>query len=204
MSPEKKLTIGLTGLLGSGKTTAARQFERLGCAVISADKLDREVLGLPGVIEQIERWWGSNMLDGQGRVDRAALGRVILKDKAQLQKLVNVVHPLIRQREQELMEQYHNDPASKAIVREVPWLFETNQQNHCDAVVLVVADDEVRRERISRTRNWAPEKIKRIEDFNLALDIKKKMSDYILPNNSTITDLNKQVAQLLFLILKNV
>ena len=204
MSGEKKVIIGLTGLVGSGKTTVARQFERLGCAVISADRLDREVLGLPRVIEQIERWWGPQMLDGQGRVDREAIGRVILKDEAELKRLVSVVHPLIRQREQELLEQYQHDPEVKAIVLEAPWLFETDQHQRCDVVILVLADEAVRRERISQTRGWPPEKIKRIEGFNTELDLKIKMSDYILPNNSGITDLNTQVAELLLLILKNV
>jgi len=176
----------------------------LGFAVISADRLDREVLGLPRVIEQIERWWGPQMLDGQGRVDREAIGRVILKDESELKRLVSVVHPLIRQREQELLEQYQHDPEVKAIVLEAPWLFETDQHKRCDVVVFVLADEAVRRERISQSRGWGPEKINRIEGFNAGLDMKIKMSDFILPNNSGITNLNAQVAELLLQILKNV
>lgn len=204
MGVERKVIIGLTGSVGSGKTTVTRQFERLGCAGISADKLDREILGQPGVIAQIESWWGRHILNGQGRVDRDALGRIILNDNAQLKKLVTLVHPLIKQREQELIERYQQDQTVKAIVLEVPFLFESGKQKDCDVVVLVLADKAVRWQRITQKRGWDSEKIKRVEKFHAASDIKEKMSDHILRNNSTISDLNDQVAELFPLILQNV
>ena len=203
MGDKKKLIIGLTGPTGSGKSTLARQFERLGCAVISADKLNHEVLGLPKVIRQIESWWGSHMLDSAGRIDREAVGRLVFEDEAELKKLTNLVHPLIEARERSLIEHYNCQPGTKAIVLDVPLLFETGQNKWCEAVILVLADEGVRQARLSEKRNWGPEKLKKVENFQLALDMKVKMSDYIVRNNSTITDLNNQVAELLSQIITN-
>ena len=87
---------------------------------------------------------------------------------------------------------------------EIPVLFETKQQNQCDVVVLVLADDELRRQRVCQNRGWSMEKIKKVESFYLAQEVKMTMSDYIVHNDATIADLNEQVAQILPLILNNV
>jgi len=196
--------IGITGPIGSGKSTAAAQFARLGCALINADKLNHEILTQPQVIERISRWWGPDLLNAEGKIDREALGSIVFADEAALKQLTDLVHPLIAQREKELIRAYQQDPAIAAVVLDVPLLFESGQDKWCDFVIFIQSEAHLRLERL-KNRRWSAEKIKKIKkwgNFQLALDKKAKMSDHILRNNSGICDLTKQVVELYSKILE--
>ena len=200
---EKSPIIGLTGGVGCGKSTVAGQFERLGCAVISADELNHDIIGLPKVVRQIQQWWGQRMLDDQGRIDRGAVGRVVFEDESELKKLTDLVHPLVELRERELLERYIAAPTVRAVVLDVPLLIEVGQDKWCDTIIFVEADEHIRQERVWQKLGWGPEKRKKVEKLQLGLDIKAKMADYTLRNNSTISDLYNQVAKTLSLILNS-
>ena len=200
---EKSPIIGLTGGVGCGKSTVARQFERLGCAVISADELNHDVIGLPKVVQQIQQWWGQRMLDGQGRIARGAVGRVVFEDESELKKLTDLVHPLVELRERELLEVYVADPAVRAVVLDVPLLIEVGQDKWCDTIVFIEADEHIRQERVRQKLGWGPEQRKKVEKLQLGLDIKAEMADYTLRNNSTISDLYDHVVKTLSLILNS-
>ena len=193
--------IGITGRLGSGKSTVAQEFARLGCALIDADKINHEILTRPEVIDQIHRWWGPAVLDSQGKIDRNALGSIVFADEMALKQLTDLVHPLIAQREKELIGKYRQDSAIAAVVLDVPLLFESGQDKWCDFVIFVEADDHIRLERVTK-RRWTSEKIKNIENLNLALDNRAKMADHTVRNNSGILDLTKQVVELYSKILE--
>ena len=191
-----KAVIGLAGAIGSGKSTVAGELAKLGCAVIDADVLNHEILQETPVREQLQQWWGRAITDEHGQIDREALGRIVFNDPSQLKKLTDLVHPLIERRQAQLMAEYQGNPGIKAIVLDIPLLFEVGQNRLCDAVVFVQVDENLRTERLGK-RGSDPEQTKKAENLQFALDMKAKMSDYKVQNNSSIPCLAMQIARLL-------
>ncbi|RRD06993.1 dephospho-CoA kinase [Arachnia propionica] len=129
------MRIGLTGGIASGKSTVARELERLGAHVIDADVLAREVVepGTRGLEEVVERF-GTGVLGPDGSLDRAALGDIVFSDAAARSDLNAIIHPRVRERAREL------EAAARPgalIVHVIPLLVETGQVDSFDAVVVV-------------------------------------------------------------------
>lgn len=197
MSEAHKLVIGVVGGIGSGKSTVAEQFGRLGCAVISADKLNHEVLARRDVVAKLRDWWGDQVLDNQGNINRQVLGSIVFNDSEALKRLTDLTHPLIAQRQSELIGTYQNDCGVKAIVLDVPLLYEVGQAGLCDVVVFVDSRPSLRAERVEKRLGWEKKRLKKAENFQISLDKKAEMSDYTLYNNSGIPELADQVTKLL-------
>jgi dephospho-CoA kinase len=200
---KSKPIIGLCGGVGAGKTTVAHEFAKLGCAVVNADELNHEVLNRRDVQEKLTGWWGEKILDEKGKIDRKSLGNIVFEDNAEMKRLTDVVHPLIAERQKELMAQYQRDPKVKAVVLDVPLLFEVGQDSWCDCVVFVEVSEKVRRERLEQTRGWTAERIKKVENLQFALDKKVEISEYRLNNDCSIPDLAEQVAKVFSRILES-
>lgn len=139
--------IGLTGGIGSGKSTAAARFASLGAVVIDADQLAREVVsvGTPGLDRVVSRF-GGEILRPDGSLDRPALGRLVFDDPAALADLNAIVHPLVAERSAELMAAAGPDAV---VVYDVPLLVENNLAAGFDAVVVVEAPLELRLARLA-------------------------------------------------------
>jgi len=201
----KKPIIGLAGGIGAGKSTVAEEFRKIGCAVISADKINHEVLSRPDIIQNINRWWGkkAKIVKPDGQIDCEVLGWIVFDNGNLLKQLTDLLHPLIFQREKELLQTYQKDPEVVAIVLDIPLLFEAGQDKLCDFVVFVRADEALRYERLRQKRGWDAEKIKKIENFQISLDKKAKKSEYTVDNNSGIPTVSSQVKKVLSTILNN-
>ena len=200
-SEKTKPIIGLLGAPGSGKTTVADQLQQLGCAIIRADAINHELLRCPAVIERVSNIFGHAILTAAGQIDRKRLGDIVFADPIALKKLTDLLHPLVLQEEKQLLDAYRQDQNVKAIVLDVPLLIETGQDKWCHTLIYVAADKEVRANRLKSTHGWDSEKIKNVENAQLALDIKAQMPDYTLYNNSSISDLARQTDEVLSLIL---
>jgi dephospho-CoA kinase len=187
-----KPIIGLTGGIGSGKSTAAAIFRDLGAAVIDADRLNHEELNCPEVIGELCRWWGQRVVGADGRADRAAIRRIVIHDDSQRERLERLVHPRIEQRRRELMAGFQDDPAIRAVVWDAPLLHEAGLAEQCDCLVFVEAGQGARLKRV-RQRGWTAEDLERFERSQWPLDTKKDRADYRIANNSDIADLRRQV-----------
>ncbi|KPK76747.1 MAG: hypothetical protein AMJ79_05605 [Phycisphaerae bacterium SM23_30] len=194
--PKNKPIIGLTGGPGAGKTTVARQFQKLDCAVIDADEINHQVLAHPEVTRQLVQWWGEDILAPNGQVDREAVGQIVFEDARKLKKLTDMVHPLIAERVKKLIESYQGDSQVAAVVLDVPLLLEAGYEIGCDLVVFVAADEAIRRRRLMQIRGWEAEKVKKIENMQLSLDSKAKKADFIVYNNSDISVLASQIEKI--------
>lgn len=192
-----KPVIGLMGGPGSGKSTVARCFAELGCAVIDADYLAHEALKDPEVMRQIKSQWGEGVLDQNGAVDRSALGRVVFADPAALAELERIVHPRVH-RERLLKRRRHQaDESVPAIVEDCPLLLESGIDQDCDALVFVDSPDEIRLERVCESRGWDAAELKKRDSRQQPLDTKRQAADYVISNDQDLAHVHEQVRNVL-------
>jgi dephospho-CoA kinase len=136
--------IGLTGGVGAGKSEALRAFERLGAETISTDEVVHELLRTPELRGRLIDRWGDEIAP-RGEIDRARVAEIVFQSPEELEWLESEIHPLVGAR---VVEWAGGLPADATIaVVEVPLLFESGMDDLFDAVVSVVAPDELRRER---------------------------------------------------------
>lgn len=202
MDKNKKI-IGLTGGIGSGKTTVARQFRELNCPVIDADELNHHVLTRPEIVKHLVLLWGEEILTQDGTINRNAVGKIVFEDVRELKKLTELVHPLIFERTKALIESYQGDSQVAAIVLDIPLLLEAGYERWCDYVIFIDIDEEIRHQRLSKNRGWDREKIKKVENLQIPLDKKAKKADFIICNNSSIPDLAQQINNILTTVLES-
>lgn len=195
--------IGLLGGAGAGKSSVAREFAKLGCGVISADAINHQVQQQTEVIEKIRGFWGEEVLDETGSINRKALGNIVFHDKAELKKLTNLVHPLIEIEEKALIERHQKAPEITAIVLDIPLLLENGLESWCNKLVFVECDEESRLERLRENKGWDEEKQKKVENLQISLDTKEKISDYKVKNYSKKKDLAQQITRLYSEIIEN-
>ena len=149
------LRVGLTGGIGSGKSTVAQRFSTLGAVVIDSDVLAREVVapGSPGLAAVAERF-GDDVLEEDGALNRAALGAIVFADPAARHDLEAITHPLIAARTAQLAEQAGE---VSVVVHDVPLLVEKQMGPGYHLVVVVGADEETRIKRLASTRGMTEE-----------------------------------------------
>ena len=142
------IRIGLTGPIGCGKSTVASWLAAEGAAVIDADRVARDVL-VPGTreLDAVAAAFGRDLLDGEGRLDRAALGRIVFRDPDALSRLEAIVHPAVRPRILEAIDRAEGD-GTPAVVIEAIKLIEGGLALLCDEVWLIRCDAADPRDRL--------------------------------------------------------
>lgn len=150
--------IALTGGIASGKTTVANRLAELGAAVISADELVRFVQrsGSP-TLALIEKRFGLGVIDDNGELDRAALGRLVFDDAIARQDLEAIVHPAIGVEFTARIATITAEEPDAIIVYDIPLLVETNRAAEFDAVIVLMCDPQIRLERLERLRGLSTE-----------------------------------------------
>lgn len=187
-----KPIIGLTGGIGSGKSTVAALMRKLGAAVINADEIGHTELDCPEVLDVICQWWGSSVVRPDGRANREAIRRIVTRDPEARARLEGLLHPRIDRRTRDLLDRYRADPEVRAIVWDAPLLYEAGLDRRCDRVIFIEADERIRLERVGRQRGWSPEETRMLEKSQKPLDFKREKADYVV-NNSDDDDLSRQV-----------
>jgi len=196
-----KPLVGLAGGVGAGKSAVAGIMEVLGGGVISSDRLGHDELNAPDVKEMLTRWWGDGVIGPDGLVDRKVVGSIVFADPAQRHRLEGLLHPRVAVRRQVRMSELETQPRVRFVVIDSPLLYETDLDLMCDAVVFVDADVERRRERSEKLRGWPKGELHRREKSHLPLDMKRARADYVVQNNSSLSDLQQQVEDIVERIL---
>lgn len=200
-TPDHKPIIGLTGAPGSGKSLVARQLERLGCGVIDADTIAKDQYRDPEVRQTLRRWWGDEVFDEAGAVDRAAVGQLVFNDPEQKRRLEGLIHPRVAAERERLEAEFAADDRLKAIVQDVPLLLEVGLDERCDAVIFVDAERSVRLDRLKKNRGWTADELDRREKNQAPLDSKRNRADYVVVNHASEAECFDQVRRVLAQIL---
>ncbi len=187
--------IGLAGGIGSGKTEVARILAELGCVVADSDALGREVLDEDEVREQLVGWWGGGILDDAGRIDRSAVARIAFGDPDERRRLERLTHPRIESGRKAIFDSAPAD--APALVIDAPLLLEAGLETECDAVIFIDASRETRAGRVARTRGWDEGELRRREDSQLPLDVKRARADYVVENDGGLSGLTDRVRRVL-------
>lgn len=187
--------IGLTGGIGSGKSTVARMFGALGVHWVDADDVARAVVepGAPALAEIAEHF-GRGILLAEGGLDRAALRRVVFDSPQERAWLEGLLHPVIRE---ELVRQLHPADYSFPYVLLVsPLLLETDQHRLVDSVVVVDVPVDVQIERTMARDDNARDQVQRIIDAQISREQRLQKADEVVDNSRPVTEVEARVGEL--------
>lgn len=185
------LMVGLTGGIGSGKSTVAARLAELGAVVIDSDRLAREVVrpGTPG-LAQVVAAFGAEVLGPDGALDRAALGRIVFGDDTKRRILEGIIHPLVRARSGEIVAAAAPDAV---IVNDVPLLVEAGLAANYDLVIVVLASVETRRARLELTRGMAVADARARMAAQATDEQRRAVADVVIVNEGTAEELRAAV-----------
>ena len=191
----KKVVIGLTGGIGTGKSTVSQILKEKKFPVIDLDIISHEVIKFPKVVEKIVENFGKEVLEynniGNWIVSREKLGRVIFGNREKRLILNSVMHlEILRIMREKILE---CKKENKIIFVEIQLLFEVQWEKEFDYILLVSAEKETQIKRILSRDNRSKEEALSIINSQMSLDEKKKRSDYVIENDGNIQDLEKKV-----------
>jgi dephospho-CoA kinase len=190
--------IGLTGNIGTGKSTVARIFEILGVPVYHADKQAKELMEQDKVKEQISLLFGKHLVNSSKQIDRKALAAIVFTDKDKLALLNNLIHPLVEEDFEKWSQHYVEKPY---ILHEAAILFESGFNRLFEANILVTAPEALCISRVmvrdgvsnemvvNRMSNqWSQEQKQKIADYLVVNDEKSMVIPQVLANHKTILE----------------
>lgn len=187
--------VGLTGGVGSGKSTVADMLRELGAEVVDADEASHAVYepGTPG-FNAVVREFGDDFVR-DGRIDRQHLGALVFGDVDARHRLNAIVHPLVR----EWMAARTAEAAlrgAKVVVQVVPLLFENGLERLFSTIVLVYVPEKLQVERLVKGRGLTPERARAMIAAQMPIDEKRRQAHHVIDNNGTIERTRAQVDQL--------
>lgn len=191
------MILGLTGGIATGKSTVSAMLRERGIPVIDADQIAHEVVepGKPAY-EAIVHHFGSEILLPDGRINRKMLGEIVFSDESQRQKLNSIVHPEVRRVMREQAEEAEKAGA-QIVFMDIPLLFESKLQHMVDKVVVVYAPaDQQLARMLERDELDEEQALKRLR-AQLPIEQKKSGADFLIMNQGTREETEKQVEDLL-------
>jgi dephospho-CoA kinase len=195
-SSGRKPIIGILGGIGSGKSTVASEFAKLGCAVVDADKIAHRLLDEAGMRREIVGLFGQQIVDPAGKIDRGKLAEIVFADPEKLLLLNKTIHPLVLKETEQLIRRHNSQSRVKAIVLDMPLLLEVGWEKRCDRLIFVECDPEIRAERAKKMGIFDENQLKVRENSQISLDKKVGVADNIIENNSGFSALVRQVANI--------
>ena len=189
------LLIGLTGNVGSGKSTVTQLLSERGATIIDADVLARRAveLGTPAYDRIVARW-GAAVQSPDGHLDRAALRRIVFADHAQLEELNQIVHPEVERLRSRLVAEAR-ERGDRIVVCDIPLLFERHMTDRFDKIVLVDAERPIRLERLVKDRGLRETEAMEMIAAQMPAELKRARADFVIENNGTLAQLEAKVKQ---------
>ena len=190
---KKRMVIGITGSIGTGKTAAARHLGRHGFAVINVDRLYRRI-SRPGsaIAKRIARHFGKEVLLKNGSIDRATLKAIVFKDPRKLRLLNSITHPLILKETKKLIGK-----SKKTVVIDAPLLLEARFDRLCDYVVVTHAPKNVVLRRLLRARKLTKREILSIRGSQMPFSQKRKRADSVVDTSGSYAHTHAQLRKII-------
>lgn len=178
------LKIGITGGIGSGKTTVCRVFETLGIPVFYADTVAKQIMVKdPILIQGVKDTFGAESYTAEGLLNNKHIAGIVFNQAAELEKLNQLVHPAVFRAFEQWGQQV--SPNVPYILKEAALLFESGSYQMCDRNVLVIAPLETKLQRVMQRDGVTEEQVKARMDKQLSDEEKAKMADMLVHNNET-------------------
>lgn len=173
------LKIGVTGLIGSGKTTVCQVFEVFGIPVFYADTQAREIMFDPAVIRQVREAFGRSVIDKDDHIDRKSLANIVFNDPERLSELNAIVHPRVHQ----AFKAWLTQQRSPYVLMESAILFQTGFASYMDRCIVVVAPEEVRIERVQNRDGVSRKEVLARMKNQLSQNELIEKADYLIQND---------------------
>lgn len=184
------MIIGITGTIGSGKSTAAGIFEKYGFKVINADELYHK-LSKPNklVYGKIINEFGNEIINPNKSINRDKLKKIVFSDDKKLKKLNSITHPIIISEIKKLIKKFKNNN----IIVDAPLLLESDAKNLVDKIIVVKCDDKTRVQRLLKKGKHTQEQIRKITKSQMPIGKKLKFADFVIDNWGDLKNLENQV-----------
>lgn len=189
---EKPLVVGVTGGIGSGKSTVARMLAETSGTVVDADRIAHEALRQPALRDRVVFLFGPGVVRADGEIDRKALGSIVFGAAAKRVALEAIVLPWIRERILQELKEARERTDCRVVVLDAPLLIEGGWTDHVDVMIHVNASFSERLARV-RDRGWDESELNRRESVQLPLTNKQAMADHEVNNSGGFESLRSQV-----------
>ncbi|MBI2647348.1 dephospho-CoA kinase [Candidatus Woesearchaeota archaeon] len=195
------MIIGITGSIGSGKTTITKLFSKYGYKRIDADEIGHDIIRKNSVAyKKIIKEFSSQILDKNKTINREKLGDIIFNDTKKLKKLNSITHPIIIKNIKKLIKTNYQKNFSRKnffanVIIDAPLLLETKTKDFVDKIVVAKCDKKNVIKRLSK--KYSKEKIEKILNVQMPLEEKLKYADFVIDNNKDLEYLEKQVKKII-------
>ncbi|GAA0484003.1 dephospho-CoA kinase [Salinibacillus aidingensis] len=191
------IVIGLTGSIATGKSTVSSILKEHGLPIVDADQISRIVVE-PGerAYQGIVDTFGEEVLYEDGTLNRKKLGSIVFTDESKREQLNAIVHPEVRRKMLEQRDEYVKK-GYKAVVMDIPLLFESRLTHFVDRTIVVYVGEETQLKRLMERDNSSREEALQRIHSQLSAEKKAEMADAVIHNEGTIQETNEQVHELL-------
>ncbi|MEA3487468.1 MAG: dephospho-CoA kinase [Thermodesulfobacteriota bacterium] len=180
------VNIGLTGGIGSGKSTVARLFQERGAYIIDIDVIAHLVEKPGGVVwKRIVDYFGTKILDKDNTIDREKLGGIVFRNSEKLKKLNSIVHPAVFDEWQRRLDDIGSKDKEAIVISDIPLLIEVMWHRAVDMVILVYTSPDVQAERIMERNGYSYEESKARFRSQMPMDEKIPFADFVINNEGT-------------------
>jgi len=185
--------VGLTGGIGSGKSTVSDMFSDLGVPVLDADVI-AHALTAPGqpALQQITRIFGEDILDQSGQLKRKLLGNIVFSEKSLKLKLEGILHPLVFQEMDNMLENLD----TAYCILSIPLLIETGATDRVDRILVVDTPESQQLERVCKRDGISPEQAAKIINSQIPRAVRLRQADDIITNDGSLEQLANKVSLL--------
>lgn len=190
------MIIGLTGGIASGKSTVSKMIKELEIPVIDADVIAREVVEIGEVaFEKIVDYFGQEILNETGSLDRKKLGAIVFNNEEKRLVLNQIVHPAVRNRMNEKIEK-QKKIGYKTIVLDIPLLFESKLTYLVDKIIVVFVDQEIQKQRLKLRDQFSEEEALARIASQIPLKEKLALADEVIHNHGSLEDTSQQLIKI--------
>jgi dephospho-CoA kinase len=191
------IVIGVTGGIGTGKSTVAGMFRQLGAVVLDADVIAHQVMEPKRLAwRRIVQAFGEEVVNDDETIDRRKLSEVVFQSTEARRRLERIVHPPVLREIRRRLHELRRSRRTWAVVLDVPLLIEAGAQALVDALVVVTAPPEIQRERLRVKHGWSDEELEARRTAQMELSAKVALADYVVDNADGVEATRTQVKRL--------